>query len=54
MTHEKSNYRCLVIHYDEQGNILPQCIKCAKCGQWIRPENLDDSCPKDEYCESEL
>jgi len=38
--------RCLTIHYDENGKQEPQqCIKCANCWGWIRPEDMDEECP---------
>ncbi len=45
--HVASAEACLVAHLDDDQNLLPACIKikCATCGEYIRPENLDDPCP---------
>jgi len=45
LPHEPSSYLCLVHHVDAPGNTLPQCERCRHCKQWIRPENMGDSCP---------
>ncbi len=48
MKHKKSNYRCLVAHirYNDEGEetLESPCIKCENCGEWIRPEDMDDEC----------
>lgn len=39
--------RCLVMHYAGDywnPNVLPPCIRCARCLQWIRPERFTESC----------
>jgi hypothetical protein len=49
MTHQDGNKeRCLVLHYDVYGNILPQCIRCSKCYNFIRPEDMSKDCPADK------
>ena len=42
--HVDSNCRCLVAHYDKDGKLLSSCIQCAKCKEWIRPEDWDKPC----------
>ncbi len=37
-THYPSLFTCLV------GGHEPPCIKCIKCRDWIRPENMGDQC----------
>lgn len=44
MAHKDSGGRCLVCHYNEDDTDASQCIRCARCGEWIRPENMDDEC----------
>ncbi len=41
--HLDSGFRCLLSHVDE-----PNCVKCAKCGKFIRPSDMDQECPKVE------
>jgi len=38
--HVSSNLTCAVVHSDGQG----PCIKCARCGKWIRPMNMSLRC----------
>lgn len=48
MSHRDSGWRCLVAHYEggwENPRILPPCVKCADCAQFIRPEKMDEECP---------
>ena len=45
MKHQNSSIACLVLHTDKDGNVLPQCIRCSVCGQWIRPEDMNKECP---------
>jgi hypothetical protein len=54
MSHTDSGFRCLVCHFDANGNILPQCIICAKCNQSIRPENMNEDCPGAPKCDPKL
>lgn len=48
--HLDSGFSCLLGHVDE-----PQCVKCAKCGKFIRPSDMNEECPEveilDEYRE---
>lgn len=39
--HEDAGMRCAVWHPEGGG----QCIKCVKCGKWIRPKDWDLPCP---------
>ena len=42
MTHISDGFRmCLVAHHDGYGS----CLKCSKCGQRIRPYNVNEPCP---------
>jgi len=43
--HEPTNECCLVYHVGPHGEPLPQCVKCARCGHWIRPNELRTECP---------
>jgi len=38
-THQDSGVHCMAVH-SEGG----QCAKCAKCGCWVRPENMGNVC----------
>ena len=42
--HTDSGIECTVAHYDEKHNLLPGCIHCAGCGEFIRPEKMDEEC----------
>lgn len=48
MPHSESPMRCLVAHQDSKGHRLPACIRCAKCHEWIRPEDMSKDCKADE------
>jgi len=39
--HVDSGERCLVAHFKYQGQVLAPCIKCARCDQWLRPEQFN-------------
>ena len=43
--HKASGFRCLVYHGKGE---LP-CVKCSKCGEFVRPENMEEECsgPRD-------
>lgn len=41
--HADSGCRCCVAHSD---NV--QCIRCARCHQYVRPEDMDDGCPVED------
>jgi hypothetical protein len=43
-THKDSGCRCLVAHYDDEGELLPACIKCEVCHEYIRPEDMNLPC----------
>ena len=43
--HQSTGFGCLVGHWDEKRKLLPPCIKCGTCGEWIRPEHMSDECP---------
>lgn len=48
--HEDGGSRCATAHW-QKGNrdvLLGQCISCRHCGKWIRPENMNERCPKRE------
>lgn len=45
MPHQDSGSECCVGHWDGSGNVLPQCIKCPECHQFIRPESMGTPCP---------
>jgi hypothetical protein len=36
---------CCVPHIDAAGNLLPSCLRCAVCRQWVRPEGGNGDCP---------
>ena len=40
--HEDSGFRCAVIHYGAGGEILPQCKKCSKCGEWYGRKAVEE------------
>ena len=40
MKHKDSYMRCLVAHFDSDGRLLPACVKCSECGEWLRPEEF--------------
>ena len=42
--HKDSGWRCLVCHYDKDGNALPQCVKCSVCHKWISPDKMKEKC----------
>ena len=44
MTHKLSNIFCLVAHFDKNGNPLPACRKCLRCGEWIAHEKQKGDC----------
>ncbi len=44
MKHQDSHIQCLVGHFDKDGNVLPQCIHCSVCHQWIRPQDMNKEC----------
>jgi len=45
LAHVNSHMQCLVFHTDKDGNALRQCIVCQHCGQYIRPEKMNETCP---------
>ena len=48
MKHRDGLQRCLVAHFKgdwREPEILPPCIMCRDCQQWIRPEQMDEECP---------
>ena len=38
--HKDSGCECMVAHFDVDLNILPGCIQCSKCHEYIRPEKM--------------
>lgn len=42
--HKVTDLRCCAGHFDDEGNILPACFKCSRCGEWIRPEDINGIC----------
>jgi hypothetical protein len=38
---------CLMRHFDKEGKLLPQCVKCLRCGKWINTWNADTECEKE-------
>lgn len=45
--HVDSGWVCLVAHYKKEGDshvLQPPCIKCERCGRFIRPENMGEEC----------
>ncbi|MDA0244684.1 MAG: hypothetical protein OT477_14795 [Chloroflexi bacterium] len=40
--HIDSGLRCLVAHFDESGELLPPCIKCGNCSEWLRPDEFEE------------
>jgi hypothetical protein len=38
-THKDSGERCRSYHQDHKC-----CVKCALCGEWIRPEDMAGEC----------
>lgn len=36
---------CLVAHLDGQGNLLPGCLRCEHCGEFVRPVAMSKKCP---------
>ena len=48
MKHKDSYMRCLVAHYDKEGNPLPACMLCANCGEWIAYDEYDSECKRKE------
>ena len=49
MAHEdKNKERCLVLHWGMYNDVLPQCIRCSKCYEFIRPEDMNNDCPADK------
>lgn len=40
--HTDAGQRCLVAHVDGNGQPLPPCIKCAECGEWLRPDEFEN------------
>jgi hypothetical protein len=43
-THKSSGLCCLAHHVDKDGNVMAQCIICEKCGEHIRPEDMNNIC----------
>lgn len=39
--HKDGGSRCLVSHSSHG-----QCIKCAYCNDWIKPDDIGKNCPK--------
>lgn len=51
MKHKLTNEECLVIHFDNEGNVLPSCRTCRRCKEWI-PYPYDSECkPKENHDE---
>lgn len=46
--HKDSGHRCLVAHFDKDGKNQDQCMLCARCGKWIRPESWGNPCEVQE------
>jgi hypothetical protein len=49
MAHIDAGERCLVCHYEGDYRnmvVLPPCIKCANCREWVRPKDMDKPCAK--------
>jgi hypothetical protein len=36
--------RCCVLHFSFDGKQLEQCYECDTCGDYIRPEELNEEC----------
>jgi hypothetical protein len=37
--HKDSGERCLSYHVEHT-----QCVRCALCGEWLRPHEMNDEC----------
>ena len=46
MKHKLMNLSCCVAHFDKNGNILPACIKCETCMEFIPYDKLNSECDK--------
>lgn len=42
--HVSSLMRCLMDHRNKDGKQLDNCYRCARCLQFIRPENMNEVC----------
>ena len=46
MKHSDIGVRCMVAHWDDKGHLLPGCIHCPVCHQYVRPEKMEtEECP---------
>lgn len=52
LPHESSGRVCLVAHYGLHGEVLPPCVRCVNCGQFIRPEAMNTNCPNNSKIET--
>ena len=44
--HKDNGVRCMVAHWSPKGKLLPGCIHCAVCYQYVRPEKMrTEECP---------
>jgi hypothetical protein len=39
--HEPSGWQCCVAHFGADGELLPACHQCLKCGRQVRPDAMD-------------